>query len=115
MYKVVLLMIFLFPTIILLNFCIYKYVVNKAIRKFIKPKLQSLGLTFSDYKWLGLFNHGNFKNDRFVLIPSLKSGYPVIATYIDVFYDEGSNQKKVTVKIDAFFVFIVRVWYSTEF
>jgi hypothetical protein len=77
--------------------------------------LQSAGLTFTDYKWLGFFNHGNFKNDRFILLPSVKGGYPVIATYIDVFYHEVSNQKKVTVRIDTFFIVIVRVLYSTEF
>lgn len=115
MYKVVILMILLFPTVIMLNFYSIKYVVNKAIRKFIKPKLQSVGFKFSDYKWLGFFNRGNFKNDKFILFPSVRGGYPVISTYIDVFYNEGSNQKKVTVKIDSFFVFIVRVLYSTEF
>jgi hypothetical protein len=115
MYKVIILMILLFPTFILLNFFIVKYLINKAIRKYITPKLQRAGLTFSDYKWLGFFDHGNFKNDKFILLPSVKGGYPVIATYIDVFYDEGSNQKKVTVKIDTFFVFIVRVLYSNEF
>ncbi|HWY38449.1 MAG TPA: hypothetical protein VNY73_07810 [Bacteroidia bacterium] len=115
MYKVVILMILLFPTLILLNFGMYRYVVNKAIKKHIKPKLQSAGLTFTDYKWLGFFNHGDFKNDRFILLPSVKGGYPVIATYIDVFYYEASVKRKVTVRIDTFFIYILRVLYSSEF
>lgn len=115
MYKVIIIMILFFPTLILLNFCIYKYVINKAIRKYIKPKLQSFGFTFLDYKWLGFFNHGNFNNDKLVLLPSLKSGYPVIATYVDVFYNEVSNSKRVTVRIDTFFIVILRVSYSSEF
>jgi len=115
MYKIIILIIILFSTIILVNVYAFKYIVNKAIRKFIKPKLQSAALTLTNYKWLGLFNHGDFKDDKFILFPGLKGGYPVISTYINIYYDEALIEKKATVRIDTFFVFIVSVLYSTEF
>jgi len=114
MYKIIILIIILFSTIILLNFLLFKFIVNKAIKKYIKPKLDSAGLIFTSYNWLGFFNRGDFKNDKFVLLPSLKGGYPVIATYIDVFYSKGAIQKKLTVRIDTFFIIIIRVIYSSE-
>jgi hypothetical protein len=99
---------------VLLNAGLIKFIINKAIRKFIKPKCRAGGIVFVKYKWLGFFDHGDFKDDKFILLPSLKSGYPVISTYIDVYYTEESIEKKLTVRIDAFFVFIIRVLYSSE-
>jgi hypothetical protein len=115
MFKVIMLIIVMFTVIILLNLYTKKYIITKAIRKFIKPKLQASALTFTNYKWLGFFNHGDIKDDKVILIPGLKNGGPVISTYIDIYYNEKSTEKKVTVKIDSFFIFIVRVLYSTEF
>lgn len=74
-----------------------------------------MGLIFTNYNWLGFFNHGDFKNDKSILNPSLKGGYPVIATYIDVFYNKGAIQKKLTVRIDTVFTIIIRVIYSSKF
>lgn len=113
-FKFIIIAIVFFGLGILLNAFSIRYVINKAIRKFIKPNLQAKGVTFVDYKWLGFFNHGDFKNDKFILIPSMKAGKPVISTYIDIYYLETSVKKKRTVRIDTFFVFIRRVLYSSE-
>jgi hypothetical protein len=54
----------------------------------------------------------DFQNDKFILLPGLKGGYPVLSTYLDVYYIEASINKKVTVRVDTFFVAIIRVVYS---
>lgn len=115
MFKIIILIISLFTIVILLNFLIFKYIKYKAVKRYIQPQLERAGLTFKSYNWLGFFNRGDFKNDKFILLPTLAGGYPVIATYIDVFYIGESVPKKVTVRIDAFFIIIIRVIYSSEF
>lgn len=113
-FKFIIIAIAFFGLGILLNAFLIRYVINKAIRKFINPNLQAKGVTFVDYKWLGFFNHGDFKNDKFILIPSLTFGNPVISTYVDIYYLETTMKKKLTVRIDTSFVFIRRVLYSSE-
>ena len=72
-------------------------------------------LAFKKYKRLGFFDHGDFTDDKLILIPSIKFGNPVISTYIDIYYDGVSTEKKATVRIDSAFISIVRVVYSTDF
>ncbi|WP_166094889.1 hypothetical protein [Mucilaginibacter inviolabilis] len=116
MYTVVLLAFFLafFTIIILLNIYALKHVISKAIEKFIKPKLQDKGYGYIDYKWLGFFNHGDFKNDKLILVPGSKFGSSIISTYIDIYYSEQAINKKITVRIDSTLVFIKKVLYSKQ-
>ena len=60
---------------ILINLWLIRYIINRAIRKYVKPKLQESGHSFINYKWLGFFSHGEFTDDKFVLVPGLKGGH----------------------------------------
>jgi hypothetical protein len=115
MLKVIFLIILFYLTLILLMIYVHKFVIKKAINRFIRPDLQAKGLAFVEYKWLGFFNRGDFKNDAFVLIPSLTFGYPVTSIYIDVFYSNGPKKERMTVRIDSSLLFIRKVLYSHGF
>lgn len=103
-----------FVTVLLINYVLYKYIVYKALKRHIKPQLLMKDLSFESMKWLGLLNKGGFQHEGLTLVPVLKFGNPVIASYFDVFYFDGLSKKKVTVKIESFFTAIVKVSYSHE-
>ena len=112
MFKIIILTVALFTTLIWLNIYLIRFIIKKAIQNFIKPKLEGEGRTYTDYKWLGFFNRGDFEDDNIVLVPSLKAGNPIISTYIDVYYLEAAVEKRFTVRIDSSFVSILKVVYS---
>ncbi len=114
MLKIIVIAILFYSIIILLNIYIYRSVINKAIDNFIKPKLQDKGLSFLRYKWLGFFNRGAFTNDTLVLIPSLKFGYPIISIYIDIYFTNGVDERKISVRIDKSLFLIRKIYYSDE-
>jgi len=104
----------MFSVVILLNIYIPKYIINKALNKFVKPMLQNKGLTFIEYKWCGLLSTGKFKENSIGITFSSKNGSPVNSVYADVLYLENNSQKSVTIKIDTIFWFIKRVNFSRD-
>jgi len=100
--------------VILLNIFIERYVINRALKKFIIPKLKEKNYHFERYKWVGPFSYGDFGRARFTLGPFFKNGGPAISTYIYVYYEDDNSRKRLTAKIDTLFFFIKRVSYSAE-
>ena len=108
------LIILIFPLIIGLIILIYHLIVKKALKKFIEPKLSERGLTFIEYKWPGLLSNGDFKSDDITLMVMNKNGNASNSIYVYIFYKEGSETKKITVRINTTFWFINEVVYSSE-
>ncbi|HZY35980.1 MAG TPA: hypothetical protein VFE53_04985 [Mucilaginibacter sp.] len=112
MVKVIGLIVLIYSTVIFGIIWLVRLVINKAIEKFVKPKLKERKLTFEDYKWLGVFDRGDFLKDDLVFIPSLKTGYPVTSIYIDVYFLDDSKKDKMTVRIDGTLWHIRNVFFS---
>lgn len=110
---VVLYVIILFAVVILLNVLIFKLLIKRALRKFIRPKLENECLIFIDYKWAGFFSFGNFKNEEIVIRPS--GSDPFLTIYIYIYFKDTRSEKRITAKIDTLFLFIRKVTYSSGF
>jgi len=98
-----------------LNILTYRSVVNKALKKFIEPKLNERGLTFVKYKWPGLLSNGDFKPDDIKLTFMNKNGSPYNSQYAYIYYKDGNETQKITVRIDTAFLSINKIVYSSEF
>ena len=112
--NVIFIVVAMFSVVILLNIYIPKYIINKALNKFVKPMLQNKGLTFIKYKWCGFLSTGNFKDDSIGITFSSKNGSPSNSVYADVLYLENNSEKSITIKIDTLFGFIKRVKFSSD-
>jgi hypothetical protein len=94
---------------IFFNIFFVRFLINRALKKFVKPKSESKGFTFLYYKWCGLFSFGNFKDDKLGLT---FGGDPRISIYVNIFYKGSDFEKHFTVRIDTIFGFIRKVAYS---
>jgi hypothetical protein len=109
------LVVLIFPVIIGLNILIYRLVVNKALKKYIKPMLVEKGLIFIEYKWPGLLSNGDFKPDDISFTIVNTNGNISNSKYAYIFYKKASEIKKITVRIDTMFLFIInKVAYSSD-
>jgi hypothetical protein len=111
------LLILIFPFIISINVLIYRSIVKNALKKYIEPKLKEKGLVFIDYKWPGFFSNGDFEDDTMALTIMNKNGNVYNSSYAYIYYkeEEGSETRKVTVRIGTIFWFINKITYSSEF
>lgn len=98
-------------TIVVLNFLIVRYLIRRAIKKHILPQLKTKGLTYLDYKWCGLFSHGNFDDETAWSFIAIK-GDPRLSIYVDIYYEDAGNKKTITIRINTIFYFIRKVYYS---
>lgn len=103
-----------FLGVILLNVLLHNLFINRAVRKYVIPKLNSQGCKFIGRKWAGFFSRGDFSNDKIGWIPGLTQGYPLISTYVYIFYEDQSVEKRMTIRIDVFMLSIKRVSFSTD-
>ncbi len=110
----IILLILFFPAIILLNIILVRIFISRAIKKFVKPKLESKGITYLNYKWTGLFNYGDFKNEKITFRPTMGGGSPWLSIYVFIFYLEQRTEKRMTIKIDTFMFFITSVVFSND-
>jgi len=107
--------IIFFGTFISINILIVRLTIKSALKKFVIPKLQSYGLTFVDYKWLGPFGTGDFNDNNYFTIKMVSNtGKPSMSIYANVYYQDTEN-KSMTIRIDTFLFTIERVNYSVEF
>jgi hypothetical protein len=102
----------IFLAFILLNILIFRLIINRALRKYIEPDLKEKGMFFERYKWLGFFNTGDFAELTITFGGSNASAR--LSIYIDVYYQSTKEQKRTTVRIDTFYLFIRRVKYSSD-
>ena len=94
---------------------IYRFIIRKALRKFIEPKLNEKGLIFVDYKWPGLLSTGDFEASTGTFTFMNKNGNVFNSSYAYIFYKDGNDTKKITARIDTVFWFINKVVYSSDF
>ncbi len=105
----------IFIVVILLNIFIAKYIIKRAVKRFVIPTLENKGLVFKDYKWVSFFQFGDFKDEKVAFRPSLTGGSPYISLYVYIYYmDSDSKNKRITIRIDTLFLFIRKVEYSSE-
>jgi hypothetical protein len=109
------LVILIFPVIIGLNILTYRFIVNKALKKHIKPMLEESGLIFIEYKWPGLLSNGEFKPDNTSFKLMNKNGNMFNSMYAYIFYKKANETKKFTVRIDTTAWYVNKVAYSSDF
>lgn len=96
------------------NILIYKWTVNRALKKIIRPYFDDLGYTIKKVEFVGLLKTGDFKREGFELRPFLHSGNPMQTIYIYVYlYKDVNCPVRITAKILNLFLFIRRVEYSS--
>jgi hypothetical protein len=88
--------------------------IRSAVKKYVKPNLQSSGLIFVRSRWAGLFNSGDFGNAGFSFKPSFLNGNPFLSIYAYIYYKEFDVIKRFTIRIDTLFFFIRNVTFSSE-
>jgi hypothetical protein len=95
------------------NVLIYRWIVSRALRKFIRPHFMDLGYKVQNVEFVGLFKTGDFKRSGFPLRPFMHSGNPMQTTYVYVYLSKDVNhQVRITAKINTVFLFIKKVEYS---
>jgi RHS repeat-associated protein len=103
-----------FFIVIILNIYQTKYLIKRALKRFVIPKLKEKGFTFKGYRWVGFFKFGDFKDEVITLRPSFTGGSPFLSIYVYIYYIDTDLEKRITVKIDTLFLFIKKVSYSSE-
>ena len=110
--------LFIFLTILLLialQKFINRYIIKKALRDYIEPKLKKRGFTFIYYEWPDLFSNGDFEDDSLMVTIINLRGRVSYSTYVYIYYKEFDGTKRVTARIDTTFYSIDEVVYSSEF
>lgn len=93
--------IFGFLIVILLNLLFARLIIAKSVKKLIVPRLTELGFDFIRTERVGFLKTGDFKDSSFKIRPINPMGNYKIPLYRYVFYiDKSKNEKKITVKID---------------
>lgn len=97
---------------ILLNILIYKYLVNKAIKKYILPYLIVNKLKFIKVIPVRIFSTGDFPNNGIRIRP-FSLGFPMFSIYLYVYYYNIENITiKRTVKVSCILFFIKKIEFS---
>jgi hypothetical protein len=107
--SIVLIILTVLFVVVLTNVLIIRHVINRALKKFVKPTLTERGVNFIGYKWnmiAPLVKQG---------ITFSTNGSSELSIYIDVFYVDVDLRKKVTVRIDTIVFFIRKVAYDKYF
>ncbi|PWG78015.1 hypothetical protein [Pararcticibacter amylolyticus] len=96
------------------NMLIYRWVVSRAMKKFIRPYFTRIGYEIRQTKFVGLLKTGDFKVAGFPLRPFMPKGNPMQTTYVYLYLSKGSGpQVRITARIDTLFLFIRKVEYSS--
>jgi len=99
----------------LINYFIYRRIVEVAVTRFIAPYLASRSLKLNKTRFAGLFNNGDFnrKGAGFSFVPEI--GKIGVSTYIYIFAAAENLQTICfTAKIQVRFLFITDVFLKEE-
>lgn len=95
------------------NVLMFRWIVSRALNKFIRPYFMDLQYKVQNVEFVGLFKTGDFKRSGFPLRPFMHSGKPTQTTYVYVYLSKNVNhQVRITAKINTVFLFIKKVEYS---
>ena len=100
-----------------INVFIFRFIVDKAIKKHIRPYLKKLGFEIDKSEWVGLFGSGDFTENEPSRIPYMPYGNPMQTVYVYVYIRKVNEIQtiRITAKIMTFFFFIRRVEYNKGF
>jgi len=100
--------------VILGNVIIYRWIVRRALMKFIRPYFAELGFKVQKVKFVGLFKTGDFKRLGFQWRPFMHSGSLMQTTYVYVFLSNDLRKDiRITAKINTVFLMIKKIDYSS--
>ena len=88
----------LIPLVILLNVILFYVLIKIAIKRFVKPELERKQLLFVDYKWVGFWGCGDYKNES-IEFALFKTGLNTISIYSYIYYKDSDCPKRTTIKI----------------
>ncbi|MES2426706.1 MAG: hypothetical protein V4560_07010 [Bacteroidota bacterium] len=110
---IIILGILLLPIIILLNVLLFHVLIRSAIKRTVKPALEKNQLVFVDYKWVGFWDCGDFKNDSmdFALF---KTSLNTLNIYSYLFYKDLDVIKRITIKIYVEGLRVTEVEFSSN-
>lgn len=95
------------------NILLYKWTVNRALKKFIRPYFSNLGYKIKNVEFVGLLKTGDFKEEGFQFRPFMNNGNPIRSTYVYIYlYKDLDHPIRITAKISTLFSFIRKVEYS---
>jgi len=113
-YTIILIVIFVIVIGFSVNYLIYKRIVSRALRSFIKPYLESQQLKLTSTKFTGLFNNGDFDYGGITVTLVPEMGKFTLSTYIYVFtFSEDEKSIRFTAKIHCKFLFVRKVFLRT--
>ena len=93
--------IFGFLIVILLNLLFARLIIAKAVKKLIVPRLIKLGFDFIRIEKVGFLKTGDFNDSSFAIGPYNPIGKYKISLYRYVFFkDKSKKESKTTVRID---------------
>ena len=100
-----------FPLIFTGNILFTYVFIKKAIRSFVIADLKNKGYLFVNYKWTGLFNHGDFENKQ-DFFAFFKTSLNSISIFSYIYYKDSEETKRMTIKIKVVDLSIDTVVYS---
>ena len=93
--------VFGFLIVILINLLFSHLIIAKSVRKIIVPELINNGCDFIHIDKVGFLKTGDFKDSSFAFRPYNPMGNYKISLYRYVFYkDKSKKERKTTVRID---------------
>jgi hypothetical protein len=103
--------------VVLFNVLFHRYTIRRAIKKYIRPKLEEKGYELKNFKFAGIFSKGDFENDKEPFLPFFSAGgSPVnnIYAYLYLNRKDEAITKRVTVELRTFFFAIEKVSFLPE-
>jgi hypothetical protein len=95
------LVIFGFLILILLNLLITRLIIGKALKKLVVPRLVESGFDFIRIEKVGFLKTGDFNDSSFSIRPYNRTGNYKISLYRYVVYkDRSKKERKTTLRID---------------
>ena len=113
MINLIIAILIIFPLILIGNVLLFHLFIKRAIKKFVIPFLKNKGYLLTDYKWVGFFGCGDFRNEQ-MEFALFKTGPNSISIFSYIYYKGLDNTKRATIKIDVVSLSIAKVTYSNE-
>lgn len=112
----VIMVLLMFAFVVAGNILLIHLLINKAIKCYIKPLLESKGCIYVNYKCPGLFSHGDFKYFNTGFTTMSGSGKNRFTIYAYIFYTDKieNTSKRSTAKIDIAGLSVKNIEYSSD-
>jgi hypothetical protein len=100
-----------------INESIFRFIVDNAKQKHIRPYLNNLGFEIDKFELVGLFGSGDFTTNESSHMPYMPYGNPMQTVYVYAYIRKVNEIQtiRITAKVMTFFLFIRKVEYSKVF